>query len=75
MNTVTTTDAFPGKPEKQDGAEPVNTESSAARVATMKNTEAATPGPPDDATAIRLPVDARGLSLGILATVAVVFAL
>ena len=75
MNTVTITDAVPGKPEEQDGAEPTNAKSSADQVAAMENTEAATLCPPDDATAIRLPVDARGLSLGILATVAVVFAL
>ena len=63
MNTVTITDAVPEMPEEQDGAK-----SSAA----LENTKDA---PPVDATVIRLPVDARGLSLGILATVAVVFAL
>jgi predicted PurR-regulated permease PerM len=41
----------------------------------MENTGATTTGSPVDAIVIRLPVDARGLSLGILATVTVVFAL
>ena len=75
MNTVTITAAVPGMPEDQDGAEPAEAKSSVTQVATMENTRAATPGPPVDAIAIRLPVDARGLSLGILATVAVIFAL
>jgi predicted PurR-regulated permease PerM len=75
VNTVTITDAAPGIPEEQDGAEPANAKSSAAPVEAMENTRAATPGPPVDAAVIRLAVDARGLSLGILATVAVVFAL
>lgn len=75
MNTVTVTDAVPGMPEEQDGTEPANAKSSAARVATRENTSTATLSPPVDATVIRLPVDARGLSLGIVATVAVLFTL
>ena len=68
MNTVIITDAVPGMPEEQDSAEPANPKSSAA----LENNKIATLSPPVDATVIRLPVDARGLSLGILATVAVV---
>ena len=75
MDTVTITDAVPGKPEEQDGAEPANAKSSAARVAAIENTKAAALSPPVDATVIHLPVDARGLSLGILTTIAVAFAL
>jgi predicted PurR-regulated permease PerM len=68
VSTVTITDAVPGKPVEQECAELAHAKSSAARVA-------ATLGPPVGAPVIRLPVDARGMSLGILATVAVVFAL
>lgn len=75
MNTVTITDAVPGIPEEQDGAEPASAKSSAVRVTAMENAGATTTGSPVDAIVIRLPVDARGLSLGILATVTVVFAL
>jgi predicted PurR-regulated permease PerM len=75
VNTVTITDAVPGIPEEQDGAEPASAKSSAVRVTAMENTGATTTGSPVDAIVIRLPVDARGLSLGILATVTVVFAL
>jgi len=75
VNTVTITDAVPGMPEEHDGTEPADAKSSATRVTAKENTKAATLNPPVDAIVIRLPVDARGLSLGILATVAVVFAL
>ena len=75
MNTVTITDAVPGMPEEQDGAEPADAKSPAVRVAAMENTRADIPGPLVDAIVVRLPVDARGLSLGILAAIAVVFAL
>jgi predicted PurR-regulated permease PerM len=62
-------------PEDQDGAEPADAKSPVARVAAMENTRADIPGPLVDAIVVRLPVDARGLSLGILAAIAVVFAL
>jgi len=75
VNTVSITDAVPGMPEEQHGAETKDAKSSVARVTAMENTEVSSLCPPVDTTVVRMPVDARGLSLGILATVAVVFAL
>ncbi len=77
MNTIATTYAVPGKPEAQDGIEHQEAETPTVQVAAKVEDAASTLLPPVDVQTptIRLPVDARGLSLGILATVAVVFAL
>lgn len=77
MNTIAITDAVSRKPAAQCGAEHGEAEAPVVRVAERVGVNASTLNPPIDdyAHAIRLPVDARGLSLGILATVAVVFAL
>lgn len=75
MNTVAITDAVPGKFEAQDGSE-LQDGCSPAEAATLTESNIdSTILPPAGASAISLRVDARGLSLGILATVAVVFAL
>lgn len=77
MNTVASTDAVHRPPKAGDSAEQRETESPPPLAAARLETNVPMMLPPVDAsaTAIRLPVDARGLSLGILATVAVVFAL
>ncbi len=77
MNTVAITDAFPRKPEVRNSSENNEAEASAGDVPAVENGGASTLLPPVDshAPAIRLSVDARGVSLGILATVALVYAL
>ena len=77
MNTVAIQPAVPVKPEVPAVAEPQENISPVAGVANVGDGNTPPLQPPANAhvPSIRLPVDASGLSLGILATVAVVFAL
>ncbi|MCW8903825.1 AI-2E family transporter [Sedimenticola sp.] len=72
MNTTAISVAVPGMPDVPSAAEP------GEEIIPVTQAAAQDEGNPHDispAAAIRLPVDARGLSLGILSTVAIVFAL
>lgn len=72
MNTAANSVAVPGMPGVPSAAEPGEAIMPATQAATQDDGNANGISP---AAAMRLPVDARGVSLGILSTVAVVFAL